>query len=500
MADAALVEVQQVSKSFGGVHALRNVSLSIAPGEVHALCGENGAGKSTIIKIITGSVVPDSGQVLIGGAPLKLGDVRAAEDAGIAVIHQESTAFLHLNAEDNIFVGREPRILGGLMLDRASMASQTRALLGRLGEQFDQRRPLEEMTVAQRQMVGMARALSRKCRMIIMDEPTASLSARETEVLFRIIRQLRSEGVSILYVSHRMEEVFDLSDRVTVFRDGQWVDTQPTKSMTTAALIQKMVGREVGELTRRGGSGKEPGAVLLEVKDLSRAGVFRNISFNVRAGEVVGLAGLVGAGRSEVAQSIFGIDIPDSGQVLVNGVPLQRGSIKKAMAAGVALVPEDRQHLGLVLPMSVGRNLSMAVLPSLTRGGFISAGAERELSQKMMKKLQIKAAGPSIPTETLSGGNQQKVMLGKWLAPNPKVLLLDEPTRGIDVGAKAEVHRLVRELASQGMATLLISSELPELLSLSDRIVVMRQGAISGEISGAEATQEKLLELALPKT
>jgi len=336
--------------------------------------------------------------------------------------------------------------------------------------------------------------------MIIMDEPTASLSARETEVLFRIIRQLRNEGVSILYVSHRMEEVFDLSDRVTVFRDGQWVDTQPTKSLTTQSLIQRMVGREIGELTRRGGTGKPAGDVVLEVKNLNRAGVFENISFSIRAGEVVGLAGLVGAGRSEVAQSIFGIDTPDSGEVILHGKPLPPGSVNDAMEGGIALVPEDRQHLGLVLPMSVGANLSMSVLPSLTGAGFISSRAERDLSNRLMKQLSIKAANPSVPTETLSGGNQQKVMLGKWLAPKPKVLLLDEPTRGIDVGAKAEVHRLVRELASQGLATLLISSELPELLSLSDRIVVMRQGKVSGELNGQDATQEKLLELALPKT
>lgn len=500
MAEASLVEVQHVSKSFGGVHALRDVSLSIAPGEVHALCGENGAGKSTLIKIMTGSVVPDEGQVLIGGQPIPVGDVRAAEDMGIAVIHQESTAFLHLNAEDNIFVGREPRMLGGLLLDRGEMARQTRALLDRLGEHIDQRRALMEMTVAQRQMVGMARALSRKCRLLIMDEPTASLSARETEVLFRIIRQLRSEGVSILYVSHRMEEVFDLSDRVTVFRDGKWVDTQPTSSMTTASLIQLMVGREVGLLNRRSDAEGKFGPVRLEVRNLSRGRAFQNVSFSVREGEIVGLAGLVGAGRSEVAQAIFGVDPADSGEVLVNGECLPGDSIKAALAAGIALVPEDRQHLGLVLPMSVGENLTMAILQSLTSGGLISSSRFREVADRLMKDLSIKAANASVATETLSGGNQQKVMLGKWLAPQPRILLLDEPTRGIDVGAKAEVHRLVRELASKGMATVLISSELPELLALSDRIVVMRQGGISGELSGAQATQEKLLELALPKT
>jgi ABC-type sugar transport system ATPase subunit len=270
--------------------------------------------------------------------------------------------------------------------------------------------------------------------------------------------------------------------------------------MTTSALIQKMVGREVGILSKRSGGEASAGPVLLEVKDLSRAGAFENVSFNVRAGEVVGLAGLVGAGRSEVAQAIFGIDTPDSGEVLLDGKPLPAGSIKSAMVAGIALVPEDRQHLGLVLPMSVGQNLTMSVLKRMTVGGLISSTRERALSATMMKELSIKAAGPGIATETLSGGNQQKVMLGKWLAPRPRVLLLDEPTRGIDVGAKAEVHRLVRELAAKGMATLLISSELPELLALSDRIVVMCQGRVAGELDQSSATQEKLLELALPKT
>lgn len=500
LSEASLVAVQHVSKSFGGVHALRDVSLSIAPGEVHALCGENGAGKSTLIKIITGSVVPDEGRVLIGGEQLPVGDVRAAEEMGIGVIHQESAAFLHLNAEDNIFVGREPKRLAGLFLDRSEMARQTRSLLDRLGERIDQRRILMELTVAQRQMVSMARALSRKCRLLIMDEPTASLSARETEVLFRIIRQLRSEGVSILYVSHRMEEVFDLSDRVTVFRDGRWIDTEPTSSMTTQTLIQKMVGRSLDELTRHQEDKKPPGPVALDVQNLTRKGVFEDISFQVREGEVVGLAGLVGAGRSEVAQAIFGIDTPDWGKVIIHGKTLPHGSIRKAMEMGIALVPEDRQHLGLVLPMSVAANLTMAVLPSMTRAGMIDRARCKELTDEMMINLLIKASTPSVPTETLSGGNQQKVMLGKWLAARPTVLLLDEPTRGVDVGAKAEVHRVIRELAARGMATVLISSELPELLALSDRIVVMREGRMSGELDGQNATQEQLLELALPKT
>ena len=499
MSNQWLVDIRSVSKAFGGVQALRDVSLSIAPGEIHALCGENGAGKSTLIKIITGSVAPDSGEVRVDGARLPSNDVHAAEAAGIAAIHQESTAFLHLSAEDNIFVGREPRRLSGLLLDRTAMHAQTQALLERLGEHIDQRLPLSELTIAQRQMVGIARALSRSCRLLIMDEPTASLSARETSVLFRIIRQLRGEGVSVLYVSHRLEEVFELSDRVTVLRDGQRVATQPTNALTRQILIQQMVGREIEDFAGIGDRSQPPGDILLEVRKLTRAGVFRDVSFSIRAGEIVGLAGLVGAGRSEVAQAIFGIDPRDSGEVTVAGVLVPPLSTRSALEAGVALVPEDRQHLGLVLPMAVGANLSMVVLSSLTNGGLISTRREAQLVDRLMLALSVNASSAAAPTETLSGGNQQKVMLGKWLAPKPRVLLLDEPTRGIDVGAKAEVHRLIRQLAAQGMATLLISSELPELLAISDRILVMRNGSISGELSRAEATQEKILGLALPE-
>jgi len=493
---APVIEVISVSKSFGGVHALTDVTMSIAAAEVHALCGENGAGKSTLIKILAGSYVPDQGRVLVSGKALHLGSVRAAEAAGIAVIHQESTAFPHLNAEDNIFVGREPRRLGGLLLDRPRMRERTRELLASLGERIDQRVPVGELPVAKAQMVGIARALHSRCRLLILDEPTASLSSRETDVLFRIIRQLRSEGVSLLYVSHRMEEIFDLADRVTVLRDGACVDTLPIADVNREKLIRLMVGRPVAAAPAESAP-SAPGPTLLEVRDLRRTGVFEGISFKVCAGEIVGLAGLVGAGRSEVARSIFGVDRADGGSVLVAGRPLPRGSVQAAMRHGVALVPEDRQHLGLVLPMSVADNLTMAVLKSLTRFGLRSGRRERALAEKLISRLAVRAASSAVPAETLSGGNQQKLVLGKWLAGNPKVLLLDEPTRGVDVGAKAEVHKLIRQLARDGMATLLISSELPELLSMSDRILVMRAGRIVGEFARAEATQEKILALAL---
>ena len=491
-----LIRVDNLSKSYVGVRALDAVSLEISggqgqPGEIHALCGENGAGKSTLIKSLAGSVLPDSGQILIAGTPLHLGSVRASEAAGIAVIHQESVAFPHLSAQDNIFVGREPR-LAGLLLDRRKMLAEA----GEEGLGFG------ELPMAQRQMVGMARALSQKCRLLIMDEPTASLSTRETQVLFRIIRQLKAEGVSILYVSHRLEEIFLLSDKVTVFRDGKYVATKITRDITQDDLIKMMVGRELlqveGAVKAAGESAG--GDVMLNVQNLTRAGVFHDISFQVRKGEIVGMAGLVGAGRSEVAQAIFSADRADAGTVQVAGTPLKNGSIQSALNAGVALVPEDRQHLGLILPMSVSDNLTMSVLPKMSIATVLAPWRESATSQKLIADLRVKTANDRVAAQTLSGGNQQKLVIGKWLATNPKLLILDEPTRGVDVGAKAEIYKLIRSVAATGMAVLVISSDLPEVLLLSDRILVMRAGRISGQLHRHEATQEKILALAMPVT
>jgi len=356
--------------------------------------------------------------------------------------------------------------------------------------------------MAQRQMVGMARALSQKCRLLIMDEPTASLSTRETQVLFRIIRQLKAEGVSILYVSHRLEEIFLLSDKVTVFRDGKYVATKITRDITQDDLIKMMVGRELlqveGAVKAAGESAG--GDVMLNVQNLTRAGVFHDISFQVRKGEIVGMAGLVGAGRSEVAQAIFGADRADAGTVQVAGTPLKNGSIQSALNAGVALVPEDRQHLGLILPMSVSDNLTMSVLPKMSIATVLAPWRESATSQKLIADLRVKTANDRVAAQTLSGGNQQKLVIGKWLATNPKLLILDEPTRGVDVGAKAEIYKLIRSVAATGMAVLVISSDLPEVLLLSDRILVMRAGRISGQLHRHEATQEKILALAMPVT
>lgn len=491
------LQVDRISKAFGGIQALSEVSLRLSKGEVHALCGENGAGKSTLIKVLGGSCRPDGGSVRLDGHPLALGNVHASEAAGIAVIHQEAVAFPDLNAVDNIFVGREHRRTCG-WLDRTRMQREARQLLARLGEGFDLRLPAGELPLAQRQMVAIARALLRDCRVLILDEPTASLSARETESLFRIVRQLRDKGVSTLYVSHRLEEVFELADRGTVLRDGCTVGTRPIGEINRNDLIKMMVGREVGPLVEKNTQAAEDRAIALEVQGLTQAGIFQDISFSVRAGEIVGMAGLVGAGRSEVARAIFGVDPREGGSVLVEGHPLQPNDIQAALHAGLALVPEDRQKLGLILPMPVRVNLTLAVLQTLGRFGFPLRRREESLTQRLVSSLGIRTAGPETPTWALSGGNQQKLLLGKWLATAPRVLLLDEPTRGIDIGAKQEVHRLIRQLSEEGLATLLISSDLPELLSLSDRILVMREGRLVGELKDHERTQEKIMSLAIP--
>ena len=494
----AMIQVCGLTKSYDGVHALSDVSLDLNSAEIHALCGENGAGKSTLIKILSGIVKPDSGRIIIDGDDLNSGSVHASEAVGIAVMHQESTAFPHLNAVENLFVGREIMRGRGLFLNHAAMKSQTEKLLQQLGVSLNLKVPVGELPLAQRQMVALARALSRDCRLLIMDEPTASLSNRETQTLLQIVQQLRASGVTVLYVSHRLEEIFQIADRVTVLRDGRHVATHRITDVDRHQLIRDMVGRSVDEQQRARVHTADESPVMLDVQQLTRRGVFRDVTFQVRAGEILGLTGLMGAGRSEIARAIFGVDEFDEGEVRVAGRLLKGGSVQEAMAAGIGMVPEDRQHEGLILPMSVGENISLATLQLLTRWGVVRRRAEQQLVAAQIENLGVKAANPQIAAATLSGGNQQKLVLGKWLARNPKVLILDEPTRGVDVGAKSQVHQLVRTLAAQGLATLVISSDLPELLSLTDRVLVVRAGRIVGELRGSEATQEAVLALALP--
>jgi len=495
-----LIELRNVSKSYGGVHAVRDLSFNVSPGEIHAICGENGAGKSTLIRLLAGITVPDHGEIFIQNQRLALGIVKASESAGIAVMHQESTAFPDLNAIDNIFVGREITRLAGWILDRSEMKQQTRKLLERIGEQVPLNVPIGSLPLAQRQMVALARALSHDCRLLIMDEPTASLSYRETQVLLQIVRQLREQGVSVLYVSHRLEEIFSIADRVTVLRDGQLVGTRFVRDVDSSELIRMMVGRDIEVVSRMGTPARPLQNKVLEVDHLTKTGIFDDISFTVHSGEILGLTGLVGAGRSEIVRAIFGIDRYDSGNVRVLGKSLTCGSVKNAMMAGLAMVPEDRQHEGLVLPMSVGSNISLAILSRLSRFGFIQRTHEQQQIAEQMTSLLVKAAGPGIAANTLSGGNQQKLVLGKWLASRPKVLILDEPTRGVDVGAKAQFHQLIRNLAESGMATLVISSDLPELLGLCHRLVVIREGSVAGRFECDQTTQEEVLSLSLPES
>lgn len=498
MTTPTLLRLDSIAKTYGGVHALEQVSLSINRGEVHAICGENGAGKSTLIKILTGVVRADQGTVRLGGSPLKNGDVHAAERAGIAAVHQESTAFPDLNAVDNLFVGRE--IKRGFQLDYSAMRRQAASLLQTLGESIDLNCPICQLPLAQRQMVSIARGLVGRCQLLILDEPTASLSARETQILLQLIRRLRDQGVSVLYVSHRLEEVFSIADRITVLRDGRLIETRPADQMTRESLIELMVGRKLLPPVEQSHEMQPERAEvpLLEVRNLTRARAFQKISFHVRAGEIVGLGGLVGAGRSEVAKAVFGIDPYDEGEVIVNGKRLRPHSVRSSLAAGLALVPEDRQHEGLVLPLSIRSNVSLAVLKTLCRFGCIESLRETRFVEQQLSQLTVKHDGIERPAATLSGGNQQKLVLSKWLATHPKILIVDEPTRGIDVAAKAQFHELIGRFARQGMAILLISSELPELLSLSDRILVLREGRIVAELDRSEATQAKVLEAALP--
>jgi rhamnose transport system ATP-binding protein len=473
----ALVRILGVAKSYGGVQALRTLDLEFHAGEIHALCGENGAGKSTLNKILAGSVKPDSGSIEIEGKALSLGSVAASEQAGIAMVHQESAAFLDLTATENHEIMHEP---GSWWIDRTAMRKATVSSLLAVGEEFDPDVALELRSTAQRQMVAIARAVSRNCRLLILDEPTSSLSAKETESLFQVVRELRKKGVAIVYVSHRLEEIFELADRVSVLRDGVLISTQPVADTNAKELIRLMVGREIEFAPR---TPSPVGDLLLKVDHLSN-GFLQDISLEVRSGEIVGVAGLVGAGRSELARAIFGVDRAD-GAILVSG--------GKEL---LALVPEDRQFEGLHLDLSIRDNLSMAA--GANPAAVIDRRAEAISSQALIQELGIKCKSDRDPVADLSGGNQQKVLLGKWLANSPRVLILDEPTRGVDVGAKDQIHRLIGTLADEGAAILLISSELTEVLALSDRIVVMRQGRTAGELSRADATQEKILSLALP--
>ena len=485
-----VLALEDVSKSFGAVAALRGARLELRAGEAHALVGENGAGKSTLVKILAGVHGPDSGRVLLDGAPVALDGPATARAAGIAVIYQEPTLFPDLSVAENIFMGRQP-LTGGRRIDRRALASRCRELFERLGVHMDPDRPARGLSIADQQMVEIAKALSFDARVLVMDEPTAALSGVEVERLFAVARSLRENGAAVLFISHRFDEVFALCDRITVMRDGQWVSTDPTADLTVDQVVRRMVGREVATLFPK--QDVAAGDVVLEVRGLRRHGVFSDISFDVRAGEIVALAGLVGAGRSEVVRAVFGVDSYDAGSVRVNGQELKKGSPAAAMAAGIALVPEDRRQQGLVMELSVERNATLTRRWKLARAGLLSSRTERATAAEWSKKLQVKAGKLADPVSTLSGGNQQKVVLAKWLSTDPKVLIVDEPTRGIDVGTKSEVHRLMSSLAADGMAVVMVSSELPEVLGMADRVLVMHEGRLVDDIPRARADEDSVM-------
>jgi rhamnose transport system ATP-binding protein len=485
--------LDKAAKAFGAVHALVDGSISLHPGEAHALVGENGAGKSTLVKILAGVHQPDSGTLSIDGRPVVLSGPHAARDAGISIIYQEPTLFPDLTVSENIFMGRQP-LASGRRIDRSTMNRDAAAVFARLGVALDPQRQARGLSVADQQIVEIAKALSSNSSVLVMDEPTAALTTVEVERLFDVIRTLRQEGAAVLFISHRLEEVFAICQRVTIMRDGAFVRTSAIEDITVDEVIRSMVGRDLEALFPK--TETEAGEVVLQVDRLSRDGVLRDISFSVRRGEIVALAGLVGAGRSEVARAIFGIDRRSSGTVTVSGKALPNGSPLAAMAAGVALVPEDRRQQGLVMDLGIDHNIALASLGRLSRFGLIRRASERDLAATWANRLQLKFARLKNEVSTLSGGNQQKVVLGKWLARSPSLLIIDEPTRGIDVGTKAEVHRILDGLVADGLAVLMISSELPEVLGMADRVLVMREGRITAELTRAEATEDSVMRAA----
>lgn len=492
-AGAPVLELQGVRKAFGSVVALADGTITVYPGSVHALVGENGAGKSTLIKIVAGLHKRDGGTFRFRGADAQFASTADAKDLGIAVIYQEPTLFPDLSVTENIFMGRQP-LGGGRRIDKQAMVTEALRIFSRLGVDLDPHRPAQGLSIADQQIIEIAKAISLDAHLLIMDEPTAALSGVEVERLFNVTRSLRDEGRGIVFISHRFDEVFDLSDTITVMRDGSYIGTVKTYEINNDELVTMMVGREVKDLYPK--TPAEIGESVLEVEDLNSAGNFHDVTFNVRAGEIVGLAGLVGAGRSEIARAVFGVDPYDSGTVTVGGQRIPPHRPAAAIEAGMALVPEDRRQQGLVVESSVAENIGSAIRGRLQKLGIITRAAENRAASSWAGRLQVKTNAMSMTAATMSGGNQQKVVIAKWLATNPKLLIIDEPTRGIDVGTKSEVHRLLSQLAGEGLAILMISSELPEVLGMADRVLVVSEGRISAELDGAEATPEKVMHAA----
>jgi inositol transport system ATP-binding protein len=485
--------MEGISKAFPGVQALDNVELKVRPGTVHALMGENGAGKSTLMKILIGLYQEDEGTIKLDGQLVKIPNTSAGLALGVSMIHQELSPVPERNVAENIYLGREITGKFGLVSQR-TMRQAAQELFDRWGIQINPRSKMKELSIAQTQMVEIAKAISYDSRIIIMDEPTSAITEVEVEHLFRIIRALRTEGTSIIYITHKMDEVFQIADDVTVYRDGKWVATKPASELDHDKLITLMVGRELTNLFPK--LEAEIGEVVLEVKGLNRGDVVKDVSFNVRRGEILGFAGLMGAGRTEVLETVFGVEKADSGEIIVEGKPVRVASPDDAIAAGMGLLTEDRKLTGIMPILSVRDNMVMAAAPKYSPSGFLDFAQINKDCAEQVKALSIKTPSLKQAIGNLSGGNQQKVLISRWLLTSPEILMIDEPTRGIDVGAKSEIHKLMSQLAQQGKAIIMVSSEMPEVLGMSDRIVVMHEGKVSGIVDRADATQEVIMQLA----
>ncbi|MDX7951952.1 sugar ABC transporter ATP-binding protein [Lichenihabitans sp. Uapishka_5] len=492
---APVLEMRNISKTFPGVKALNNVQLTVLPGEIHALMGENGAGKSTLMKILSGAYQADpGGTVSVGGVPLVTRGPLESKAAGISIIYQELALSPNLTVAENIYLGREPR--NGGFIDRATMSKGAAAVLARLGASFGPGTIVATLSIAERQLVEIARAVHSECRILVMDEPTTALSSRETDRLFALVRQLRADGIAIIYISHRMAEVYELSDRVSILRDGTYVGTLEHDAMTPESVVKMMVGRDLGSFYKKNHHFRPNAAPVLEVRHMGDGRRVKDVSFELHAGEVLGLAGLVGAGRTELARMLFGADRHTTGEVVLGGKTLAIKGPQDAIDAGLVYLTEDRKAEGVLLDMSVKDNLNLMICGKDARSGILDRSKMKARAKAAIQALSIRVASPEVNVGSLSGGNQQKVLLSRLLETKPLVLILDEPTRGVDIGAKSEIYRIIDELAKAGAGVLVISSELPEVIGIADRVLVMREGHLEGSLSGEAINQESIIALA----
>lgn len=494
MGSNALIEIRGLSKEFPGVKALDNINIDFYRGELHALVGENGAGKSTLLKILTGVYVRDAGTISINGNPVHFSNTKQAIDAGISIIHQELSIIPDLTVAENIFLGREP-VVNKFFLDKKQMQQKTKELFETIGIEINPKAIAGELSTAQQQMVEIARAISYESSLVIMDEPTSSLSEREVEALFKIIRKLKSNNIGIVYVSHHLNEVMELGNKATILRDGRYIKTVEIKDTTENELVSLMVGREIDHYFNHK-ENQFTDKVVLKIEGFTKLPMYKDVSFELHEGEILGIAGLVGAGRTEVLMGIFGAEKPDKGKIILHDKEVEFNTPRDAINHHLALVPEDRRHQGLLLVQSVKENIALPNLYIQSKNGFVDKKWENETANLFIEKLRIKTPSANTVTKNLSGGNQQKVIIAKWLAANTKILLLDEPTRGIDVNAKSEIYSLMNEFTKQGGSVIMVSSELPEVIGISDRIVVMREGIVKGILDRDEATEENIMLLA----